>query len=106
MHPEARACASILDAEGASQLIDVVCTFEDGTWLTVTNAPAGLDTFENPWPAKLHRPGAGAEELHQAMLEQAAGRSLRPLTVDDFASLFQQFWEEDMRLRRGGLLSS
>jgi len=101
--PSAGAMASLYDHPAVGIVCDLVIRYQDGSSLTVTNAPAGQDLDQREGHVKLFRPGAEIPDLQRLL---AAERRIEPSKVwirDEWAAGFEKAYADDMdwRLSKG-----
>lgn len=89
----------------ASDWIDLVTYYADGTTQTHSNAAQGALLDQRPGHAKSYRANLGAAELYRWALDDRPNKPTRSLTPEQFAQDFEAYYADEMawRAARGGV---
>lgn len=84
--------------------IDVVCRYEDGTDITVTNTTFGSAMDRPPTSPAIRLDGGGVREVLDALWKHPAASPRIPVKGEEFAARFKAAYAKEMnwRLGRGG----
>jgi hypothetical protein len=103
-HEGERLYGVIYDHQKMPPNFDIVCAYEDGTDLTVTNTKFGEAMDRPPRSPAIRLDGGTVAEALTALQGHPATSPRRPTAVADFAEHFRLAYAKDMnwRLKRGG----
>jgi hypothetical protein len=98
------ACA-LYQHDAVGNWVDLVVKYEDGTDITVTNAPTGEDVDTRPNSTKVFLKGAGLTELCRELEGRLERKATRDIHDANFKEIFEEAYREDMewRNKRGGV---
>ena len=96
--------AVVYEHPTAGVWLDLVCRYQDGTSLTYLNTRQGAGLEQRPGHGKMRAPGLEAVPLYQRMLAERPQRPLLPAPPEEFLTIFEQAYAEEMDWRnsRGG----
>ncbi|MBD3177803.1 MAG: hypothetical protein GF320_21730 [Armatimonadia bacterium] len=102
--PDDSAYAAIYDMHGVGTWVDMVIRYQDGSSLTVTNAPEGEDIDSPPEAEKVWLRGATTEAVEAKLRELAEDTPRTPVSSDAFVTDFERAYAQEMDWRnlRGG----
>jgi hypothetical protein len=98
-HPATGTYGCYYEHAVAGNWTDLCARFADGIELTVGNPPHGGKLDTRPGTKKILLQGKTAAELHALVLEQIAGRALKPYAPENFKAEFCAAYARDMAWR-------
>jgi hypothetical protein len=102
---ESDICAVLYGHDMAGNWVDFGLQYEDGTELTVTNAPFGEEIDTRPESRKIFRKGALIPDLHHEMRAMMEMKPIIRINDANFRDEFEKSYARDMQWRnqRGGI---
>ena len=102
-HEEGPACGVIYDHPEQGNWLDLVIIYEDGTSLTISNAPEGSEIESPPESEKVYLEGQPASRLFEVMVKRFEQQPVVFLRPSNFVAEFENAYREEMewRLDRG-----
>ncbi|MFH1116120.1 MAG: hypothetical protein V1792_19580 [Pseudomonadota bacterium] len=100
----AAACV-LYEHDQAGNWADLVLKYEDGTDITITNAPAGEDIDTRPDSTKVFPKDATLAELCRELDRRLESKAVLAIRDADFKQTFEEAYRKDMewRNKRGGI---
>jgi hypothetical protein len=97
--PSAGAMAALYDHPVAGVVCDLVVRYQDGSALTVTNAPTGHELDQREGHPRVFRPGVSIPELQRILASERRMEPTRVWSREEWAAGFERAYAEDMEWR-------